>query len=98
MIEEASVDIQVDPVLHKACAIDLVKFCRDIPRGEGRLFGCLVAVSDEARFSMEPKCKEKVTTHFNVVSVVSSNKLFRAGSVYSEQPSIVLLRNAIVYN
>ena len=60
MIEEASVDIQVDPVLQKACAIDPVKFCRDIPRGEGRLFGCLVAVSDEARFSMEPRCKEKV--------------------------------------
>jgi len=60
MIEVTSVDVHIDPLLHKACAIDLVKFCRDVPRGDGRQFGCLVAISREGRFSLEQTCRAKV--------------------------------------
>ena len=35
IIEGAGADINVDPVLHAACSLDLQKFCRDIPPGEG---------------------------------------------------------------
>ena len=34
IIEGAGADINVDPVLHAACSLDLQKFCRDIPPGE----------------------------------------------------------------
>ena len=35
IIEGAGADINVDPVLHAACSLDLQKFCRDIPKGAG---------------------------------------------------------------
>ena len=34
IIEGAGADINVDPVLHAACSLDLQKFCRDIPPGK----------------------------------------------------------------
>ena len=36
LIEEAKADIHVDPLLHNACALDITKFCIDIPQGAGR--------------------------------------------------------------
>lgn len=36
MIEESQADIQVDPLLQRACALDLLKFCDGIPQGGGR--------------------------------------------------------------
>jgi len=61
IIEGTGADIHADPVLHTACAVDLRKFCRDIPQGEGRMFACLVSVSREEKFSLEPECKTVLT-------------------------------------
>lgn len=36
LISAAQIDIQADPLLHRACAIDLVTYCNDVPSGEGR--------------------------------------------------------------
>lgn len=36
MIEESQADIQVDPLLQQACALDLLKFCDNVPQGNGR--------------------------------------------------------------
>ena len=36
MITAVQIDIQADPVLHRTCAIDLLKNCNDVPAGEGR--------------------------------------------------------------
>jgi Golgi apparatus protein 1 len=36
LITAVQIDIQADPLLHRACAIDLVTFCKDVPPGEGR--------------------------------------------------------------
>jgi len=55
-IEVVGADIHADPVLHSACAVDLRKFCRDVPPGEGRIFSCLVAASKEANLALEPEC------------------------------------------
>ena len=55
-IEVVGADIHGDPVLHSACAVDLRKFCRDVPQGEGRIFSCLVAASKEKNLSLEPEC------------------------------------------
>ena len=36
LIEEAKADINADPVLQKACAVDISKYCSDVPQGAGR--------------------------------------------------------------
>lgn len=36
LIEEAKADIHVDPLLHKACVLDIQKYCVDVPQGAGR--------------------------------------------------------------
>lgn len=36
LIEQAKADINVDPLLQKACAIDLSKYCSAVPQGAGR--------------------------------------------------------------
>eukprot|EP00090_Calanus_glacialis_P000340 TRINITY_DN10209_c0_g1_i1.p1 TRINITY_DN10209_c0_g1~~TRINITY_DN10209_c0_g1_i1.p1 ORF type:complete len:1124 (-),score=372.79 TRINITY_DN10209_c0_g1_i1:391-3762(-) len=61
VIEGTGADIHADPVLHTACAVDLRKFCRDIPTGEGRMFACLVSASRVENYSLEPDCKTVLT-------------------------------------
>lgn len=36
MIEESQADIQVDPLLQQACALDLLQYCSEISQGNGR--------------------------------------------------------------
>lgn len=36
MLEEAKADINVDPLLQKACAVDVSKYCAKVPQGAGR--------------------------------------------------------------
>ena len=36
MLAENRADVQVDPLLHKACSLDLKHYCFDVHRGEGR--------------------------------------------------------------
>lgn len=36
MIEESRADIHVDPLLQRACSLDIMKYCRDVPQGNGR--------------------------------------------------------------
>ena len=57
IVETVRTDIQLDPVLHAACAIDLGKFCRNIQNENGGLFTCLVEASKHQSFSLELECK-----------------------------------------
>jgi golgi apparatus protein 1 len=36
LIQEAKADIHVDPLLQKACTVDLLKYCSSVPSGNGR--------------------------------------------------------------
>lgn len=36
MIVESKADIQVDPILQRACALDLMAFCNNLEQGNGR--------------------------------------------------------------
>lgn len=56
MIEESQADIQVDPLLQSACALDLLSFCSDIPQGNGRHINCLKTILDSNK-RLSPKCK-----------------------------------------
>lgn len=36
IIEETEVDIEADPLLERACAMDLLTYCKDLEHGAGR--------------------------------------------------------------
>lgn len=36
LIEESQADINTDPFLQQICALDILKYCSDIPQGSGR--------------------------------------------------------------
>lgn len=36
LIQEAKADIHVDPLLQRACMVDLLKYCSNVPSGNGR--------------------------------------------------------------
>ncbi len=56
LIEATNIDIKADPLLHKACAVDISKFCRDVPHGSGQQLKCLSNVIRDAKLGLEPKC------------------------------------------
>ncbi|XP_053402519.1 Golgi apparatus protein 1-like [Mercenaria mercenaria] len=55
-IEEAHVDINIDPQLHAACQRDLDVWCRDVPSGEGQKMTCLLSVLEDYPDRMKAKC------------------------------------------
>lgn len=60
MIQVSQADIQVDPLLQQACALDILKFCKDVPQGNGRrkkfnLFLLLLLINCTVRF-LDIKC------------------------------------------
>ncbi|KAJ7370351.1 glycogenin glucosyltransferase glg1 [Desmophyllum pertusum] len=54
-MKEARTDIQSDPVLFKACAVDVKRHCSEIPFGRGKVMKCLLEAHDAnpARFDRE---------------------------------------------
>lgn len=56
LIEESQADINVDPVLHNACKIDLLKYCADVQQGNGRQIKCLKILLDGQQLT--PECKD----------------------------------------
>lgn len=61
MIEESQADIQVDPLLQRTCALDLLKFCDGVPQGGGRHIKCLKIVMDDKNKQLVPECKTMLT-------------------------------------
>ncbi|XP_060516634.1 Golgi apparatus protein 1 [Cylas formicarius] len=65
MIEESQADIQADPLLQKACALDLLNYCSDIPQGNGRHINCLKIVL-EGNQKISVKCKNMLKKRFEM--------------------------------
>ncbi|CAH0557545.1 unnamed protein product [Brassicogethes aeneus] len=61
MIVESQADIQVDPLLQRACALDLLNFCGLVPQGNGRHIQCLQSKLQRTPHEMSPICKEMLT-------------------------------------
>lgn len=61
LIEEAKADIHVDPILHQSCALDITKYCIDVPPGAGRVLQCLETILASEKRSLQPDCKFKLT-------------------------------------
>lgn len=58
LIEATNVDIHADPLLYRACVVDITKFCRDVPEGNGQQLKCLANVVKDAQLKLEPKCED----------------------------------------
>ncbi|KAL4235223.1 glycogenin glucosyltransferase glg1 [Mactra antiquata] len=56
IIEEARVDVNVDPQLNAACQDDLIRWCRDVDSGEGQKMSCLLTVLEDYPDKMKPRC------------------------------------------
>ncbi|XP_056648655.1 Golgi apparatus protein 1 [Diorhabda sublineata] len=60
LIEGSEADIQADPLLQRACALDLLTHCKDIEQGNGRKINCLKTVMSNAEQDLSRDCKEKL--------------------------------------
>ena len=50
----------------RACAIDISKFCRDIPHGSGQQLKCLSNVIRDSKLRLEPKCDAMLRTRLEM--------------------------------
>ncbi|XP_055705911.1 Golgi apparatus protein 1 isoform X2 [Phlebotomus papatasi] len=60
LIQEAKADIHVDPLLQQACTSDLLRYCSNVPSGDGRQLGCLQTILSDQSRALEENCKEKL--------------------------------------
>nr|XP_023023092.1 Golgi apparatus protein 1 [Leptinotarsa decemlineata] len=76
MIEESHADIQVDPLLERACAIDLLTYCRKIEQGNGRHINCLRTVMESSTQNLSVDCqnklKERLEMYKNAAQVIQT--------------------------
>ncbi|XP_049951626.1 Golgi apparatus protein 1 [Schistocerca serialis cubense] len=91
LIEEAKADIHVDPLLHKACGVDVSKFCSDIPQGNGRHVQCLQEVLQDPTKTLKPDCQEMLTKRIemfrNAALVVAPETIEELYATVSRSPS-----------
>ena len=52
--------------IFRACAVDISKFCRDIPHGSGQQLKCLSNVIRDAKLRLEPKCDAMLRTRLEM--------------------------------
>lgn len=57
---EQSMDSRLSPRLHKACKMDVPKFCGGIRPGEGRVIACLKEVFINPKSRLSTSCKEHI--------------------------------------
>ena len=72
LIEATNIDIQADHMLYKACALDVSKFCSNIPHGSGQQLKCLSNIIQEAKYKLEAKCDALLRQRLEMFDVVST--------------------------
>ncbi|KAG8034414.1 hypothetical protein G9C98_007490 [Cotesia typhae] len=91
LIEEAKADIHIDPLLQKACSVDIVKYCSDIPQGNGRHIGCLQTVMTDTKKSLQPDCYKMLSTRIemfkNAAKLHLPNSIQELYSTVNQSPS-----------
>ncbi|KAE9535287.1 hypothetical protein AGLY_008020 [Aphis glycines] len=58
LIEESKADINVDPLLQRACFLDITKYCDEVPQGAGRHLQCLQSVVQSKTKTLSAKCHD----------------------------------------
>ncbi|KAM3962726.1 LOW QUALITY PROTEIN: Golgi apparatus protein 1 [Aphomia sociella] len=86
IIEEAEVDIEADPLLERACTLDLLKYCKDLEHGAGRRLKCLkIILNDDSNRKLEPECQKELSNRLEMYRYVASvNVIENLGDVLNE--------------
>ncbi|CAH1779434.1 unnamed protein product [Owenia fusiformis] len=58
LLLEGKADVHVDPLLYKACSLDIKHFCYNVPQGEGRQMSCLLAALEDKGVRLKPECNK----------------------------------------
>ena len=58
VLAEDRADVHVDPLLYRACALDLKHYCFDVPQGEGKQMSCLLAALDDKKVQLRKDCRK----------------------------------------
>ncbi|VDP10969.1 unnamed protein product [Soboliphyme baturini] len=58
---EELIDIHLDPMLNSACAMDVKRYCNDVPSGDVNILTCLLSASRSSNVQMSIECKKKLT-------------------------------------
>ncbi|XP_047545273.1 Golgi apparatus protein 1 [Vanessa atalanta] len=85
IIEETEVDIEADPLLERACALDLLKYCKDLEHGAGRRLKCLKIILNDSNRKLEAECQKELSSRLEMYRYVASvNVIENFGDVYDE--------------
>ncbi|XP_043249603.1 Golgi apparatus protein 1 [Colletes gigas] len=91
LIEQTKADINVDPLLQKACAVDLNKYCSDVPQGAGRHIMCLQNVLEDSNKSLQPDCYKMLTTRIemfkNAAKLIAPNSIQELYTTMNRSPA-----------
>ncbi|XP_038208318.1 Golgi apparatus protein 1 [Zerene cesonia] len=85
IIEETEVDIEADPLLERACALDLLKYCKDLEHGSGRRLKCLKIILNDGNRKLEAECEKELSSRLEMYKYVAAvNVVENLGDVYNE--------------
>ncbi|CAG9567418.1 unnamed protein product [Danaus chrysippus] len=85
IIEETEVDIEADPLLERACALDLLKYCKDLEHGAGRRLKCLKIILNDSNRKLENECQKELSSRLEMYRYVAQvNVIENLGDVYTE--------------
>lgn len=70
-MREGRTDIQSDPVLYKACAVDVKRHCSHIPFGRGKVMKCLLEAHDSNRARFDKECLTYLTSRMKMWEVAA---------------------------
>ncbi|KAL4715182.1 hypothetical protein ACJJTC_012229 [Scirpophaga incertulas] len=72
IIEETEIDIEADPLLERACALDLLKYCKDLEHGAGRRLKCLKIILNDSNRKLEVECQKELSSRLEMYRYVAS--------------------------
>lgn len=85
IIEETEVDIEADPLLERACAMDLLTYCKDLEHGAGRRLKCLKIILNDSNRKLEAECQKALSSRLEMYKHVAAlNVIENFGDMYNE--------------
>ncbi|KAI8427567.1 hypothetical protein MSG28_002072, partial [Choristoneura fumiferana] len=87
IIEETEVDIDADPLLERACAFDLLRYCKDLEHGAGRRLKCLKIILNDSNRKLEEECNKELSNRLEMYKHVDAGKIENFGDMFHELSS-----------
>ncbi|CAH2066263.1 unnamed protein product, partial [Iphiclides podalirius] len=73
IIEETEVDIEADPLLERACALDLLKYCKELEHGAGRRLKCLKIILNDSNRKLDTECEKQLSSRLEMYKYVAAH-------------------------